>query len=596
MITKIKVSAPTNIEWHSIPWDKCHQRVRRLQIRIVKAVQERRWNKVKVLQHLLTHSFSGKAIAVKRVTENKGKATAGVDKQTWSTPTLKAEAIKSLKQRVYKPLPMRRVYIPKKNGKTRPLSIPTMKDRAMQALYKLALEPVAETTSDKRSYGFRSQRSTKDAIEQCFNVLSFKRSAEWILEADIQGCFDNIDHQWLLNNIPMDKAILFKWLKAGCMDKNVLKPTLAGTPQGGIISPILANMALDGLEKILSERFPMKRSSRLPTFKVNLVRYCDDFIVTGRSKELLEKEVKPLIADFLAKRGLCLSPEKTKITHINEGFDFLGQNVRKYKEKLLIKPSKDSIKSLLNNVRQITKSNKMVPQEYLISLLNPVIRGWSNYHKHIVAKEVFAKVRHELWKITWNWSRRRHPNKNCAWVKKKYYTQIGNRDWVFSVHKANGKKDGKSKGLTLEDPTLIPIRRHLKINSEANPFDPTWEIYFEERASLFMRDNLKRQKKLLSIWNAQQKKCPVCQQGFSKEEGWHVHHILPKTKGGTDKASNLVMVHPNCHRQIHHGTFSGVLPALLTQGLERLEPDDGKLSSPVLRGRSLGQPDSVTRF
>lgn len=247
MITRQSVSAPADINWQHIPWDKCHQQVRRLQARIVKAVQEGRWNKVKTLQHLLTHSFSGKAVAVKRVTENRGKATPGIDKETWSTPQLKAEAISTLKRRGYQPLPMRRIYIPKKNGKKRPLSIPTMKDRAMQALYKLALEPVAETISDQRSYGFRSERSTRDAIEQCFNVLSSKHSAKWILEADIKGCFDNIDHHWLLKNIPMDKVILFKWLKAGYMEKGNLQPTLAGTPQGGIISPILANMALDGV-------------------------------------------------------------------------------------------------------------------------------------------------------------------------------------------------------------------------------------------------------------------------------------------------------------------------------------------------------------
>jgi RNA-directed DNA polymerase len=558
MITEAIVSAPTDTAWHSIPWDRCHQQVRRLQSRIVKATQEGRWGKVKALQHLLTCSFSGKAIAVKRVTENKGKATPGVDLETWSTPELKSQAIQRLKRHGYKPLPMRRVHIPKKNGKMRPLSIPTMKDRAMQALYKLALEPVAETTSDSRSYGFRSQRSTKDAIEQCFNVLSFKRSAKWILEGDIKGCFDNIDHEWLLKNIPLDKGILAKWLKTGYVDKKQLKPTLAGTPQGGVISPVLANMALDGLERILSEKFPMRRSSRLEAFKVNFVRYCDDFIITGRSKELLEREVKPLVAEFLAMRGLTLSEEKTKITHIDDGFDFLGQNIRKYDGKLLIKPAKESIKIFLKNVRAITKSNKMSSQAQLIKLLNPVIRGWSNYHKHVVSKEVFSYVRHQLWKITWNWARRRHPNKGCGWIRRRYYVTINNRAWVFSTRAT--LKDGRGKGFALEDPTLIPIKRHPKIKSLANPFDPQWEIYFEKRATITMHEDLRRQKKLLSIWKSQKGICPICKQGFSREIGWHVHHILPRVRGGKDNITNLMMVHPNCHRQIHSRILKVVEP------------------------------------
>ena len=244
--------APSHdVDWHGIDWSQSMKQVRRLQARIVKATQEGRWGKVKALQYLLTHSFSGKALAVQRVTSNQGKGTPGVDRATWNTPTAKAQAVLSLRRRGYQPLPLKRVYIPKKNGKKRPLGIPTMKDRAMQALYKLALEPVAETTADPNSYGFRPERSTADSAGACFNALANKQSAEWILEGDIKGCFDNISHDWLIANIPMDKEILKKWLRAGFMDKGTLFPTEAGTPQGGIISPILANMALDGLEKLL---------------------------------------------------------------------------------------------------------------------------------------------------------------------------------------------------------------------------------------------------------------------------------------------------------------------------------------------------------
>ena len=310
--------------------------------------QEGRWGKVKSLQHLLTHSFSGKATAVKRVTENQGKETPGVDKVTWSTPKSKSQAVMSLRQKGYKPQPLKRVYIPKANGKKRPLGIPTMKDRAMQALYLLALDPIAETVADMSSYGFRKERSCADAIAGCFDALRKRVSPQWILEGDIKGCFDNISHKWIIDNIPTDKLILRKWLKAGFIENNSLFPTEAGTPQGGIISPVLANMTLDGLETLLNAKF--KRTGNKTRFNpmVHLVRYADDFVITGSTKELLENEIKPLVEEFLASRGLVLSQKKTRITHIEEGFDFLGQNVRKYNGKLLIKPSK---KNVLNHPR-----------------------------------------------------------------------------------------------------------------------------------------------------------------------------------------------------------------------------------------------------
>jgi RNA-directed DNA polymerase len=230
-------SGKPEVSWHRINWYKALQHVRRVQLRIAKATREGKKRKVKSLQRLLSHSFHAKALAVKRVTENQGKVTPGVDGQTWSTPETKLQAVSSLKRKGYKPLPLRRVYIPKSNGKMRPLGIPTMKDRAMQALYKLALEPVAETTADANSFGFRPERACADAIEQTFIVLSRQNRAKWILEGDIKSCFDEISHDWLMNNVPMDKGILRKWLKAGYIDRKKLFPTEAGTPQGGIMTP-----------------------------------------------------------------------------------------------------------------------------------------------------------------------------------------------------------------------------------------------------------------------------------------------------------------------------------------------------------------------
>ena len=287
-------------------------------MRIAKAVEEGRWNKVQTLQRMLSRSFSAKLLAVKRVTSNKGKNTPGVDGVLWPGARAKWRAATSLRRRGYKPQPLRRVYIVKKNGKKRPLSIPCMHDRAMQALYKMALAPVAETTADRNSYGFRESRGCADAVAAAFNALAKPNSAPWILEADITGCYDNISQEWMLNHIPVDREVLRKWLRCGYVENDRLYPTRKGAPQGGIISPTLANMTLDGLERVVRDAVP--RRSR-----VNLVRYADDFIVTGKSKRLLEQDVKPAVEAFLAERGLTLSAEKTKLTHITHGFTFLGK-------------------------------------------------------------------------------------------------------------------------------------------------------------------------------------------------------------------------------------------------------------------------------
>lgn len=345
-------------QWKTIDWKKAEQEVNRLQVRIVKATQEKKWNTVKRLQYLLTHSFHAKALAVRRVTTNKGKKTAGVDGEIWSTPAMKMRAVLSLRDKNYKAKPLRRVYIEKKDKKNkkkkRPLGIPTMYDRAMQALYALALEPVAETTADTKSFGFRKGRCCQDACEYIFTALSRKVSPEWVLEGDIKGCFDNISHEWLVENILMDKSVLKQFLKAGFIFKGELFPTEDGTPQGGVISPILANMALDGMQKVLSDRFHTNRLGKVDlrfknAHKVNLVRYADDFIVTAATEEIA-LEAKELIKDFLKTRGLELSDEKTVVTHINSGFDMLGWTFRKWNGKLIVKPSKKSVQTIVRNL------------------------------------------------------------------------------------------------------------------------------------------------------------------------------------------------------------------------------------------------------
>ncbi len=531
-------------DWKSIDWNKARAYVKKLQMRIVKAQKEGHYSKVKSLQWLLTHSFYAKALAVKRVTSNSGKKTSGVDHELWLTPQAKFHAISKLTRHGYTPQPLRRLCIPKKNGKMRPLGIPTMTDRAMQTLYKFALEPIAETYADPNSYGFRIGRSTHDAIEQCFTDLSKGKSPEWILEGDIKGCFDHISHEWLLGNIPMDTRILRKWLKCGFIETHRLFPTEEGTPQGGTISPTLMNMTLDGLEQLLKERLPTRKKINGKTHfnKMNFVRYADDFIITGESPEFLRNEVLPIVKEFLTERGLQLSKEKTVITHIDDGFDFLGKNIRKYKGKLLIKPSKIAIKSFLSKVRDIIKSNKSTKQEILIHKLNPVIRGWVNNQRFVVSSEVFSRVDYEIYNCLWRWAKRRHKKKGRKWIAKRYWHEIGSRKWTFAALSKNS--DGDSYYTRLEYATDTKIIRFKKIVAEANPFDERWTEYFEEREGEKMLNSTTGREKLLTIWRRQERRCPVCGDLLTSETGFKVH---------TPEGKNVrkIMVHPECHTQLH---------------------------------------------
>ena len=476
---KCASSAERTICWKDIDLSKCERKVHKLQVRIAKAQKEGRYNKVKALQHLLVTSHEAKVLAVRKVTSNKGKRTAGVDHVKWDTDAKKIKAVSSLKRRGYKALPLKRVNIPKSNGKMRPLGIPTMKDRAMQALYLMALEPVTETEADANSYGFRRYRSTADAIDALHRWLSRDCSPQWILEGDIKGCFDHISHEWLLDNVRIDRQILGKWLKSGVVFNRLLQPTTEGTPQGGIISPTLANASLDGMERMLKEKYKAKYvDGKLYHPKVNLVRYADDFIVTADKRETLE-EIKDMLTDFLGKRGLTLSEEKTLITHIDDGFDFLGFNVRKYRGTLLIKPSKKSQKRFTEKLHEVIfKRNKAVKQQDLIEQLNPVLRGWGNYYSHVVSKEVFSRTDHILINQLKRWAYRRHTNKSRTWIRNKYFIKDGKREWIFGLKYEDNGNNAIFALMKLSD---IPIRRHIKVKCKANPFETTWDAYFERR-------------------------------------------------------------------------------------------------------------------
>ena len=481
-------------------WNKIHKNVRKLQMRIAKAVSENKFHKAKSIFRLLVNSYYAKLLAIIKVINNKGGKTAGVDKIIWTRADDFTLLSKQLTKKGYKPQPLRRIYIPKRNGKKRPLGIPTIKDRAMQALYLFGLEPIAETLGDLNSYGFRKFRSCKDAVMQIFLCLCKRNSAQWILEADIKGCFDNISYDWLLKYIPMDKQILAKWLNCGFIENKKLYPTTAGTPQGGIISPTLMNITLDGLEKLINKKFPKRKKINE---KVNFIRYADDFVITAVSRELIENEILPLVKEFLLERGLNLSEEKTKITHINEGFDFLSQNTRKYKNKhkdqILQIPSDKAVTEIKRKLRETVFHNLGTKPNKLILQLNSILRGWTNYHKNIVSKEIFKAIDFYLWKLLGKWCKHRHPNKLWNWIRAKYFMASGEL-CSFSTISAT-KNVNKVRINKIFRAGKVPIVRHTKITSSKNCFKKEDEIYFINRKKNFLQKKLKSKQNCVILQN-----------------------------------------------------------------------------------------------
>lgn len=549
-------------KWESIDWKSCILLVRKLQLRIARWARAGNHRNVKALQWLLTHSFAAKCLAVKKVTQNKGHRTAGIDGVLLSSPEDKWKMVNDLSRRGYKSLPLRRIYILKSDGKKRrPLGLPSMKDRTMQALHTMALLPVSEMSADWNSYGFRPERGTADAIEQLFKGLATKRASQWVLEGDIKACFDEISHQWMLDHIPMDKKVLAQWLKSGYMESGKLYPTTQGTPQGGLASPTLANMVLDGIEDLIGRRFGSAKLdgdySRQRKNPLLFVRYADDFVVIGRTKEVLEQEVKPMIHSFLKERGLELSETKTKITHIYDGFDFLGQNIRKYQmsngtDKLLIKPSKKNIHTFLDSIRKIVKSARSMSQTELIRLLNPKIRGWAYYHRSIVASKTYSSVDKAIWETLWRWSLRRHPSKGRRWVHARYFHRIGLRQHCFQ---ATIKEHGKTVTDTLFHAGDVAIVRHIKIKQQATPFDMVYDSYFQERISQKWKNNKSGKLKVMALWKRQLGSCPMCLEKITKLSNWVVHWHKSKLEGGSDTLDNLCLLHPKCSRRSNKGCF-----------------------------------------
>ncbi|MDQ6740179.1 MAG: group II intron reverse transcriptase/maturase [Actinomycetota bacterium] len=540
--------------WASINWRAVAANVRRLQERIYRATEAGNWREVKNLQKLLVRATSNQLLAIRRVTqENQGKHTAGVDGVICDTPEARMRLFhEGLALEGYRPKPVRRVYIPKSNGKQRPLGIPTVRDRVMQAIVKAALEPEWEARFEANSYGFRPGRCTMDAIGAIHTTLSQKGASEWILDADISGCYDNIEHETLLTQLPAFTTTIRRWLKAGVVELGQYQETDAGTPQGGIISPLLANVALDGMERLFGAEAldgsnipPAKRKG--PNRGINLIRYADDLVVTAPTREVLETYVVPQLTKFLKARGLTLSEAKTRIVQVTEGFHFLGFQVRRFKRSLLAQPQKDKMRAHLRAIKAYLNKHQQAPAEKIIHDLNPVIRGWANYYRHCAASATYSYVRHRQWQMLWRWARRRHPNKPSKWVKRRYFRDDGY--WTFY-----------GKDAELVKPDATPITRFVKVTGRSSPYNPALHAYWQERTkrAVARQTYVKRKLALLA---RQEGCCAMCAILFATTEEVHIHHRIPRRAGGTDDLTNLQAIHPWCHQQHHQRWGYKVLKA-----------------------------------
>jgi RNA-directed DNA polymerase len=433
-----------------------------------------------------------------------------------------------------------------RHGKKRPLGIPTVCDRIEQAIIVNSLEPEWESVFEPNSYGFRPGRSCQDAIEQNFIRLAQRHrgsSDKWVLEADIKGFFDNIAHESILKqlgNFP-GRNLIKGWLKAGFIFEGKYNPTETGTPQGGVCSPLLANIGLHGLENYIKSTNP----------KLGVVRYADDFIVTARDKESLEI-VQIQIKQWLSERGLELSTEKTVITNIDEGFDFLGFNHRHYHGQLFIMPSKKKVLDFCKRIGQELKAMNGCEQEVVIKKLNPILRGFANYYKGAVSKKTFSYISHRVWQYLWRWAKRRHPNKSTKWVRKRYFKTIKGNKWTFACTISDRR--GKDRDLILYPIAYTPIERHVKVKGEACLDDPSLQKYWENRRQRYGKSHWERNSRYFQVAQNQNWKCPVCGEPLFNGEEIETHHIVPVAQGGGDDAENLQHLHKMCHKQEHSKT------------------------------------------